>query len=711
MDLQSSHEPGSVAPMRAAPGSTFQTVFRQIVAGVVIGVMGVSIVLSLTTIVFRNELADGFARGAGWSLAGLVVIGTVTALTSSFRGLAAGPQDAPVVVLAAVGAALANQTDDPMATLATFAILASGVTGVLLVVMGRFRWGAHVRQIPYPVVSGFIGGTGVILIMAGADQVFATSGEPGSLILVVIPGLLVGLAVFAFGRWFPRSAISAIVIAVAFAAYYVVAAITSVDSADAMARGFLLGPFPEGSLADLGVVSELWAADWGAIAGLLPAFGAMLLVVPIALLLTTGGLEQTFKEELDEDRELTATGTALLMAAPFAGFAGYTYMSDTVISRRIGGASRIPPLIAAGMAAVVLVVGADLISLVPVAIPAGLLMAIGLDFVVTWVWEVRRRVTLAEYAVILVIVATVAVFGFLPGVGLGVAAATVLFVVRYSRIPNVRTISTAGDRRSRVQRGPGEEAVLAEIGDRILIFELQGYLFFGGAERIVDTVRETVADRAGVEGFIIDMARVTGMDSSAVASFDRLTRFADERGLERMVLSGVGPEAEQILRPLIEEELIDGEADLDRALETKEDELLAAADSDLSSSFGVGWEDIPIVEKDRGSVIITEGQRGAGVYFLESGRARVEPMTDDSASRQALLLAGSVIGELSHLSGGPATATVVADTDCVLRHMSQDWLDDLATDEPTRALEIENLIAKRLAEKLIAANRTIRSLQ
>ena len=677
---------------------------RQLVAGLVVGVMGVSVALSFATLVFKGDLASSLGRGTGWVLTGLVVTGVVTALTSSFRGLASGPQDAPAVVLAAAATGIVAGAVEPLATLATFIMVTGLCTGLLLVVMGGFKLGDLVRYVPYPVVAGFLGGTGAVLFLAGIDQLFA-SGGPAEIGLLIVPGIALGLAIALAGRFGKSPLVSVFLIVAGFVGYHLAAIIAGISRAEGIARGLLLGPFPEGGLADFGVVTEIAAADWGAVSAQLPAIVVMALIVPLAVLLNVGGLEQTFRVDIDVDRELRAAGAAMVVTSPFAGIPGYAFLSASIVGRRLGGAGRIPPLIAAGFAAAVLFVGPDLVSLVPVLIPAGILLGVGIDLLLSWVWDLRRRVTWPEYVVILGIVVTVAVLGFLPGVGLGLVAATVLFVVRYARTSAVRTLSTISDRRSNVQRNAAEEAVLAELGERVVLVELQGFLFFGTGEQLVRAARRAFETGPDVDLVLIDLRRVTGMDSSVVASFERLGRLAETHGL-LMVISGAGDSLLELLGPVLEGEHFEYRPDLDRAIEMAEERLLASS-SVAAQDESVDWGDVPSVVLPAGEPIITEGERGAGIFFLESGRASVE----SPEGRRAVLLPGAVVGELSHLTGDAAMATVICEVECVVRHISEDWMAELARTDPQRALEFERLVARRLATKLNAANRTIRSLQ
>lgn len=673
---------------------------RQIVAGLMVGVMGVSVTLSFVSLIFSGDLAAHLGRGVGWALAGLVVAGTVAAVTGSFPGTAAGPQDAPAVVIGAAATGIALTSPNPLATLVAFILITSVVTGALLILMGQLRLGDLVRYVPYPVVAGFLGGTGLVLLIAGVQQL-TTVGEVTT---KLIPGLAFGFVIAVLARSGRSPAISTGVIVLGFVGYHAFAAAAGLSAAEGVTRGLLMGPFPAGGILDLGAITEVAAADWSAVVSQVPAMVAMALIVPLAFLLNVGGLEQTFKTDIDVDRELNTAGFGMLATGPLAAIPGYVYFTGTVVGRRLGGASRIPPLVAAGFALAVIFAGPNLLSLVPVIVPAGLLVGFGLDLIVSSVWEVRKRVTLIEYAVIVGIVATIGFIGLVQGVGLGLVAATVLFAIRYARTTPIRALTTVSDRRSSVQRNAHDEEALAELGQRVVLIELQGYLFFGTAEQVVRSVRRTLQARLGVERVVIDLTRVIGMDSSAASSFDRLGRLAEAKGFE-VIISGDGGGRLGRLPETLDNKLFDYEPDLDRALETIEEDLLERAGAADQEMFD--WSDVPSLSILPGEAIISEGDLGAGIFFLERGRASV----DSPHGRRAVLLSGSVIGELSHLTGDPAMATVRCDVACIVRHMSPEWLATLTKADPTRALQVERLIAQRLAAKLNAANRTIRSLQ
>ncbi|MBY5162616.1 SulP family inorganic anion transporter [Salsipaludibacter albus] len=698
-------------------------VARQLAAGVVVAVVGISLALSLAALVFRGPLAGDLATGAGWALVGMVTIGIVVGLGSSVRGMVAGPQDVPNVVLAAVAADLvADLATDPLPTLAAFVVVSSVVTGLALVVGGRRRLGGLVRFVPYPVVAGFLGGTAVVLCLAGGS-ILLGSGPTDEPWLRLLPGIALAVALAWFGRRGARAAVPALLVVVGVVVYHAGALLAGVDGATASARGLVLGPFPSGPLFDPGVLGELGRADWGAVAGQVPAMLALTLLLALGMLLNLGALELELDRDVDADRELVATGVGLLAAAPFAGLPGFIQLGPTMMGRRIGGGSRVPVLVGALLAGVVLLLGADVLALVPTLLTGALLLTIGIDFALTWLWDVRHRVGPVEHVVILSIVVVVATVGFLEGVGFGLLAATVMYVVRSSRVGAVRSRSTLGERRSHVQRAAADEAVLDRVGRRASIVELQGFVFFGTADQVVATVVDGLDADPEVEFLVVDLARVTGVDSSALASFHRLARHAGAHGVE-VVVSGCSPAVLAVLAPVLAEGVLTTATDLDHAVEAGEERLLAGAAADhpatdpATDPATAPGADMPLALRDvvptslpAGHVVVSVGDRDVGLYLLTAGRATVTDTASRDRPRHALLLPGTVIGELSLLSGRPANATVVCETDCEVRHLTTAEVTELVQRDPRRALDLHQFIARRLAGKLAAADRTIASLR
>src|SRR5690606_7644336 len=138
--------------------------------------------------------------------------------------------------------------------------------------------------------------------------------------------------------------------------------------------------------------------------------------------------------------------------------------------------------------------GTTYLSVLPIGVFAAVIAFLGIDLLVTWLWVERRRLQLRDFFVIVLILAVAATIGFLEAIAIGILAASTLFIVAYSRVDVVRLKTTGARKRSGVERGQRDLAILSDRGDQVAIYELSGYLFFGTAHRLVSEISEdTVA--------------------------------------------------------------------------------------------------------------------------------------------------------------------------------------------------------------------------
>ncbi|MGH7858288.1 MAG: STAS domain-containing protein [Candidatus Binatia bacterium] len=151
---------------------------------------------------------------------------------------------------------------------------------------------------------------------------------------------------------------------------------------------------------------------------------------------------------------------------------------------------------------------------VPKLVLGGLLLSLGLGFLVDWLWDGWTRLARADYAVTALIVGAV---GFLEGIAVGIVAAAILFTVNYSRINVIKYTLSGAHHQSNVDRPFHHHRLLRERGEQIHILELQSYIFFGTAYKLLLKLRERTDDPtlAPMRYVILDFRQVTGLDSSA----------------------------------------------------------------------------------------------------------------------------------------------------------------------------------------------------
>jgi SulP family sulfate permease len=704
-------------------------------AGLVMGLVQVVLAITFAAVIFRGELRADLSVGIGIALFGSATIGIIAALTSSLPGMASGTQDSTSAVLGVAAASIAGSTT-AAATLPTVEatiIVASLATGLSLYALGRFEMGELIRYIPLPVIGGFLAGTGVLLVEGSWDILTGGAGTAhlldGDVAAVWVPGVAMALSlVLASRRDSMRLALPVVLVALPVALHSILWA-SGVGREGATARGWLLSGLPDARVWEPHLTSTLADADWSVVAA---QAGSILTVVGLSaasFLLYVGGLELALDRDIDPDRDLRGLGVANAVSGLGGGAPGYAYVSITTLGAKLAEPRRGAAVISGLACLGVIVAGASVLRWVPVALIGGLLMFIGFTFIIEWLWDARRRLPRADFVLVLLIAAAITFLGFLPGVVIGVVVAVVLFVVRYSQIDVIRHAMSGEHYRSNIDRPESELAVLSDAGSSISILELQGFLFFGTANRILELVTRRLDDAStpALRFLVCDFAGVSGLDSSTAMSFAKVLRAAGGRGF-RVVVSSASEETLGILiaeRPKGVAGPV-AHADLDHAIQWCEEQILTDAGSvestaDMSELFARVIDDPVAVERvvsafehrtvEAGQVLVTHGQSAPGLFFIEDGRveARVEGH-DGGPIRLRTIRAGRSVGEMSMYLGTPASATVVTETACSVRYLSADAFRRLSADDPAVAGVLHLVMARTLAERVVYANEAVRSL-
>jgi SulP family sulfate permease len=335
------------------------------------------------------------------------------------------------------------------------------------------------------------------------------------------------------------------------------------------------------------------------------------------------------------------------------------------------------------------------------------------------VWDKRRTLPTVEYVIVLLILAAIITKGFLPGVVVGLVLSVVLFAISYGRIEFLREVSFGDTYRSNVQRPRGERAALRAMSDRVEILRVQGFVFFGSANGLLERIRKRV-EAGPVRFLLLDLRRVTGVDASAVVSFVKVTHLAEANGFE-LVLAGASDQVRQQLERggvVASEGVVSFEPDLDRGLQRCEDVLLAEARVEpieragedagiggLPSGLSAYLERVPLAE---GAVLIHQDEPPADVFVLESGRLRVETQTPEGRRiRLRTVLPGVVVGEVSMYTGVPRTADVVAEVPSVVLRLPRSTIERMESEEPELAATLHRWLAAMLAERLTDTQRAV----
>lgn len=724
------------------PAMTLRDLATDAGAGLAAAILAIAYCLSFSALLFQGALHQGLAMGLWALLVGSAITGLYISLATSIPPIAAGPNNPAVAVLsvlaggvsAAVLAAGGNAEAAVAHVLFAFA-LATLATGLVLYAIGRAQLGQYVRFVPYPVIGGFLAASGWFLAAGGIRVV---TGQP---LLAPLPA-----------ETWPKLAVAAAFAAGVHALKHASDRMNALPLAFVAATAildiglWLAGLREPGSGWYLEGTSE--PAAWNPVrtwlAGtidtpILAAFAAEIAsaagVTVVALLLDVSSLEVSRAKPADLDWEFRTNGAAGLISAPLGGVMGKLSVNATRLVDETGGRTRASGVIAALIVAAVAAGGVDLARAVPAPILGGLVIYVGLTGLAEVLFRSPAQRAWSDYALALLIMATIVGYGYLAGVVLGFVGACLMFALSYSRIDVVRRHLTRDVYASNVDRSAAAARVLQEEGSRIHIFWLSGYVFFGSAHRLYETMAAAMGPRAqGQRRFaVLDLAGVAGFDTSALLSLVKLRNHAadhrttltfaglDERtraAFERLGLIGNGQPHRTF-------------SDRNAALEWCENEILA----EVLTGPGAGEPDIEawlagetgsrehaarilrVLERrvmPAGAAIYRQGDPAGSIDLVAEGSVAVsvrgEPGSAEPAHVVRRMAKRTVVGEMGFFRAAARTATVTAEPGTVIYTLSREAYERLMVEEPRVAAAFLEFIVRAMADRLEFANAGIAAL-
>lgn len=423
--------------------------------------------------------------------------------------------------------------------------------------------------------------------------------------------------------------------------------------------------------------------------------------------------------DFDMEQELRAAGLANIAGGAVGGQIGYHLLGETVLAHKMGARSLDAAICISVASGLVLLFGAGLIGTLPIGLLAALIIMLGVGFIYEWVWAKRRQLPWGDQAVIMLIMVVAATIGFLEAFFTGLLAASIIFITSYARIDVVRLTTSAAIRHSSVERGATDIARIEARGDSVTIYELAGYLFFGTAYKLLDRIRNDMDGQEGGLALIIDFSRVTGLDSSAGFTLERLAAFTERRG-QTLILTGLPRRYLKHFETANGNAAIQTCAKLDDALIEIEELILsqspdAAPELDgLLADAKARYRNLDLsrftstVKQAAGTRLLEMGDSSNAVYRLLSGTLRAEIGGRGGHKMVvARFLPGALVGEIAYYSGSGRSADVLAETDCVLQRYDLDALDD-SRDAALFARDFHRDAARLLSKRLIRMTRLVR---
>ena len=730
-----------VGANRAPTSNRFRAILRDVLAGTICSVLSTAYCLSYAALIFSGPLANWLSYGIAVTFLSAAVAAAVVALRSSLPFAIAGPDTSTSAVTATLVAAMAARLVADGATHLlepTLIVMALGtaITGLLLCVLGFTRAGHAIRFVPYPVIGGFLGATGWLMIM-GAIQVITdqrvTLGNidaflGGAIAGKISAGLVVAITLqFLLSRW-QNAYILPSVLLTAIVAMHLALPLIGSSLIEAQGDGWMFRPQPAAALISPWQPAELRNFPWTTLPWLAGDLLAVMFVTTISLLLNTTGVEIATKCEASIERELKALGLASLLSAALGGFVSCLSLSRTTLNHAAGATGRVSGLTLAVISAAMLVVNPGFLGYVPKFALGGLLFFAGARLFHRWLIHSVRQLLLIEYLSLIAIALIIIKWGFIAGILIGVVIGCSTFALSASRVNAIKFSFDGSEYRSSLDRSAAELSLLVQHGREIQGMALQSYLFFGSANRLYEHVKELLGRRPECRFLLFDFRLVTGIDSSATHSFSQIKDATAECGA-RPVLINLTPELERAFRiaKLISDDIVIA-PNLDRALETCEEAIIQAHRAEIGEVLSLrAWlsdalgspdyadrmaDHCKRLEVQPGDIIARQGDAADSMHFILEGRVGIiVDLGDGRSVRVRSLGRHTTIGEMGLIARRPRSATIQAEVASVLYELGADAYEKIKRQDPALSQALLSYVITLMAERLSFASRVIGVLQ
>lgn len=486
-------------------------------------------------------LAFGVSSGAG-AIAGLygaVIVGFFAALFGGTPAQISGPTGPMTVVIATVFTSFSSDSENGIAI--AFTVIMLG--GVFQILFGVMRLGKYITLMPYTVISGFMSGIGVIIILlqigpflghpASANVVesiskfpdFFANANPAATGLGILTLIIVFATPAKLARFIP-SPLLALIIGTFVAFYFL-----------PNSNLALIGEIPSG-LPTL-QLPEFNVEKIRDIVG----YGLMLAVLgSIDSLLTSLVADNISRTNHNSDRELIGQGIANLISGLFGGLPGAGATMRTVINVKTGGKTPISGMVHALVLLTVVLGAGTLTQNIPHAVLAGILIKVGID-IIDWGFIRRAHYISLKATGLMYIVLLLTVFvDLIIAVAVGVFFANLLTIKSLSDIQSNQVKAIADPDDDDPDLATDEKHILKQAKGKILLFSLSGPMSFGAAK--------TISQRMGIvnnyEILILDLTDVPLLGVTASLAIENIIKDAWERKRQVYIVGATGRVKERL---------------------------------------------------------------------------------------------------------------------------------------------------------------------
>ena len=495
-------------------------------------------------------LAFGVSSGAGATagLYGAIFVGFFAALFGGTPSQISGPTGPMTVVMATIFTFLIDKYPESGLAMAFTVVMLGGLFQILF---GLFKLGKYITLMPYTVISGFMSGIGVIIILLQIGPLLgqpATAGVVDALLKLpdvfssIEPvsaglGLLTLLIVFAsppkLNRVLPAPLL-ALIVCTSLAVFVLPGVFPNLDLSNLRRIGDIPAGFP-------GFIQPSFQAnalkDMVGYGLILAALGA------IDSLLTSLVADNITRTQHNSDRELIGQGIGNLISGLFGGLPGAGATMRTVINVQAGGKTPLSGLIHASVLLIIVLQASALTEPIPHAVLAGILIKVGID-IIDWAFLRRAHLLSLKGAGLMYLVLFLTVFvDLITAVAVGAFLANLLTVKHLTDL-QVGDMQTISDPTEEAKLSSVERDLLSQAKGRVLLFCLGGPMSFGAAKAI--SQRMTIVEKYDV--LILDLSDVPRVGVTASLAIENMLKDSLFKRHTVFLVGAHGQVKDQLLR-------------------------------------------------------------------------------------------------------------------------------------------------------------------
>ena len=688
--------------------------------------------------------------GALAGVLGAMALGLIAPTFGGTDRLISSPCAPAAAVLSAFAIEMVRQGVAPSSIVLLMTVLGI-LTGVIQILIGFLGIGRLIKYIPYPVVSGYLSGVGLIIIGSQISKITGMGADVRWFAALLSPvdwdwrSLTIGavtIVVMFFSGRLTRSIPATITGIIAGVLAYAGIAMGDASMLELKENPLIIGELGATGEGYVALITDRWfqigELKVSQIASLVGSALTLAALLSIDTLKTCVVLDQLTRTRHDSDRELVAQGMGNIAASAIGGMPGAGTMGASMVSYTSGSKTRISGIVAGVLTVVVALLLGSFVAWIPVATLSGVLIVVGIRMIDTGPLRfLESRSTVLDFSVVLAVVGVALTVGLIAASLVGVALSILLFLREQVGGTVVRRKSFVGARSSAWYRPENEMRILEKRGQSAIIFELQGSLFFGTAQQLYRTLEPELRN---TEYLILDLQRVQSIDVTAANILIMVRDALAERHVplllsnvreqlpngrnmrEFLELAGLRPDGKGVIfAPSLEaaiewvEECILGETETQETddrppLELHEIELFKGSKPDTLVDLEAclekrSWK--------AGETIFSCGDTSRDLYLIRKGAVKVVGSVGRGGSIKHIATygQGDFLGGQAFLDERPRSNDAVATSDCDMYVLSLDKYNYLADEHKRIALVLMTKLARLLSIRLRHTNEELTLIQ